>query len=231
MPIPPLTAQPWPLYPGPRYLGPLYLCALTLALVLMAPFAPARAADDPAPVILVVGDSLSSAYGIPVAEGWVARLQRRLEEAAYPHRVVNASISGDTTGGGLARLEAALERHRPAWVLLELGGNDGLRGIMPRVTRDNLEAMVEQVRAAGARPVLLGIRIPPNYGPVYTRRFAAVFSDVAEGHGVPLVSFLLEGVAGDPALMQDDGIHPRASGQGRILDNVWEVLRPLLEGP
>lgn len=199
-------------------------------LVMLVMSAGARGADDPAPVILVVGDSLSSAYGIPMAEGWVARLQRRLEREGYPHRVVNASISGDTTGGGLARLEAALERHRPAWVLLELGGNDGLRGIMPRVTRDNLESMVERVRAAGARPLLLGIQIPPNYGAVYTRRFAAVFPEVAASHGVPLVPFLLEGVGGDPALMQDDGIHPRVAGQGQILDNVWEVLGPLLEG-
>ena len=219
----PVAIPASPLY---RVLG---LLTVIILVMLVVP-AQARAADGPAPVILVVGDSLSSAYGIPVAEGWVAGLQGRLEQEGYPHRVVNASISGDTTGGGLARLEAALERHQPAWVLLELGGNDGLRGIMPRVTRGNLEAMVAQVRAAGARPVLLGIRIPPNYGPVYTRRFAAVFSDVAEGHGVPLLPFLLEGVAGDPLLMQDDGIHPRAAGQGRILDNVWEVLRPLLEG-
>lgn len=216
--------------PGPTCRSLMLLAAVALAMLALSLSLVARAAQDPGPVILVVGDSLSSAYGIPVAEGWVARLQRRLEREGYPHRVVNASISGDTTGGGLARLDAALERHRPAWVLLELGGNDGLRGIMPRVTRDNLEAMVEQVRAAGARPLLLGIRIPPNYGPVYTRRFAAVFPDVAEAQGVPLVPFLLAGVAGDPALMQDDGIHPRVAGQGRILDNVWEVLGPLLEG-
>lgn len=209
--------------------NPLAVFLATAALALMVLSVELRGHDDGTPVILVVGDSLSSAYGIPVAEGWVARLQRRLEREGYPYRVVNASISGDTTGGGLARLDAALERHRPAWVLLELGGNDGLRGIMPRVTRDNLEAMVEQVRAAGARPLLLGIQIPPNYGPVYTRRFAAVFPDVAEAQGVPLVPFLLEGVAGDPALMQDDGIHPRAAAQGRILDNVWEVLAPLLD--
>lgn len=202
---------------------------LAMGFLLLLVMVPVRLwAAESVPVILVVGDSLSSGYGIPVEQGWVAGLERRLAEAGYPHRVVNASISGDTTQGGLSRIDDALGRNRPSLVLLELGGNDGLRGILPEVTHRNLEAMIGKVRAAGARVVLLGIRIPPNYGPLYTRQFAAVFPDLAERLGVPLVPFLLEGVAGDPALMQADGIHPTVEGQPRILDNVWPILQPLL---
>lgn len=190
---------------------------------------PALANGAERPVILVVGDSLSAAYGIPADRGWVTLLERRLQQEGYPHRVVNASISGDTTQGGLSRIDDALARHEPAIVLLELGGNDGLRGILPEVTHRNLEAMIEQSQGAGARVVLLGIRIPPNYGPLYTRQFAAVFPDLAERHGLPLLPFLLEGVAAEPGLMQGDGIHPTAAAQPQILENVWAVLAPLLE--
>jgi acyl-CoA thioesterase-1 len=181
-----------------------------------------------APVILVLGDSLSAGYGIPAEQGWVNLLQRRLTERGFPHQVINASISGDTTSGGLSRLPAALERHRPTLVILELGANDGLRGQPPMAMATNLGRMIELSRQAGARVVLAEMRIPPNYGPLYTQKFQATFGELAQRHQIPLVPFLLDGVAGNPALIQDDGLHPRAEAQPRILDNVWPALEPLL---
>ena len=181
-----------------------------------------------APVILVLGDSLSAGYGIPAEQGWVNLLQRRLTERGFPHQVINASISGDTTSGGLSRLPTALERHRPALVILELGANDGLRGQPPMAMATNLGRMIELSRQAGARVVLAEMRIPPNYGPLYTQKFQATFGELAQRHQIPLVPFLLDGVAGNPALIQDDGLHPRAEAQPRILDNVWPALEPLL---
>ena len=180
------------------------------------------------PVILILGDSLSAAYGIPVEQGWVSLLQRRLAERGFPHRVVNASISGDTTSGGLSRLPAALQAHHPALVLLELGANDGLRGQSLSLMADNLGRLIELSRQAGARVLLAEMRIPSNYGPLYTQKFQATFASVAEHYDVPLLPFLLDGVAGNPALIQDDGLHPHAGAQPRILDNVWRVLEPLL---
>ena len=181
-----------------------------------------------APVILVLGDSLSAGYGIPAEQGWVSLLQRRLAERGFPHQVVNASISGDTTSGGLSRLPAALERHRPALVILELGANDGLRGQPPMAMANNLARMIELSQQAGARVLLAEMRIPPNYGPLYTQKFQATFGELAKRYDIPLIPFLLEGVAGNPALTQDDGLHPRAEAQPRVLDNVWPTLEPLL---
>ena len=185
-------------------------------------------ASAEAPVLLVVGDSLSAGYGIPAEQGWIRLLQRRLSERGFPHQVVNASISGDTTSGGLSRLPAALERHRPALVVLELGANDGLRGQPPMVMANNLGRMIELSQQAGARVLLAEMRIPPNYGPQYTQKFQATFGELAKRYNIPLIPFLLEGVAGDPALIQDDGLHPRAEAQPRVLENVWPALEPLL---
>ena len=182
-----------------------------------------------APSILVVGDSLSAGYGIEMRNGWVTLLQQRLINQGYPHAVINASISGDTTAGGRARLPAALNRHRPQIVILELGGNDGLRGLSLRETRANLEAMIKAAQSAGAQVLLVGIHLPPNYGPEFTRKFHAIYRDLARAHNTALVPFLLEGVALTPGLMQPDGIHPRADAQPRLLDNVWPYLEPLLK--
>ncbi len=196
-----------------------------LWLAILSSF-PARAET---PTILVLGDSLSAAYGIPAEQGWVGLLQRRLAERGFPHRVVNASISGDTTSGGLSRLPAALERERPAIVILELGANDGLRGQPLTTISDNLARLIELSQKTGARVLLAEMRIPPNYGPSYTQKFQAAFGELAERYAIPLIPFLLEGVAGDPTLIQDDGLHPRAEAQGRILDNVWAVLEGVLK--
>lgn len=181
------------------------------------------------PTILVLGDSLSAAYGIPVEQGWVSLLQQRLTERGFPHRVVNASISGDTTSGGLSRLPAALERDHPAIVILELGANDGLRGQSLPAMHDNLARMIELSQQAHARVALAEMQIPPNYGPLYTQKFQAVFSDLAKSEHVLLIPFLLNGVAGNPVLIQEDGLHPRAEAQPQILDNVWSTLEPLLK--
>lgn len=183
------------------------------------------------PTIMVLGDSLSSGYGLELSQGWVSLLQQRLEQAGYPHRVINASISGDTTRGGLARLPAALANHQPDIVILELGGNDGLRGLALEALAQNLAAMIERSRQAGARVALAEIRIPPNYGPRYTKQFQALYGELAERYQLPLIPFLLNGVADNKDLMQADGIHPRAEAQPRILDNVWPVLEPLLPSP
>ncbi len=188
------------------------------------------AADGP-PVVLVLGDSISAGHGVAVADGWVGRLRERLDGAGYPHRIVNASVGGDTTSGGRARLPDALERHAPDVVVIQLGGNDGLRGQPTRAMRANLEAMVGRARAAGARVLLLGIRLPPNYGRAYIERFIAVYRDVARSTEAALVPRVLEGVGERRELMQSDGIHPNAAGHARILDNVWPALEPLLEPP
>ena len=177
--------------------------------------------------VLVVGDSISASYGIQSEQGWVHLLRQRLDGTA---KVVNASISGDTTTGGLARLPRTLAEHQPDVVIIELGGNDGLRGYPIANIRANLLAMTQAVIAAGATPVLAGMRIPPNYGPRYTAAFRAVYVDVAKTTGAKLVPFLLQGVATKRGLMQQDGIHPTAQAQRRLLDNAWGVLAPLIEG-
>lgn len=181
-----------------------------------------------APRILVLGDSLSAAYGIEVRQGWVSLLEQRLA-GKYPHVVINASVSGETTGGGLARLPALLQQHQPSVVIVELGGNDGLRGYPLNVMQQQMTEIIEKSRAAGATVVLVGMQIPPNYGPRYTNRFRDIYKELAEKFELPLVQFLLEGVATEAALMQRDGIHPTAEAQEKILDNVWSVLQPLLE--
>lgn len=190
--------------------------------------AAAAALGGDRPVILVLGDSLSAGWGLPRDAGWVQLLAERLAERGHPHRVVNASASGETSQGGLARLPALLEKHRPAVVILELGGNDGLRGLPPAALEANLRRMVALCREAGAAVILLGIRLPANYGPAYRRAFEQVFARVAAEAKLPWLPFFLEGVADDPALMQDDGIHPNAAAQPRLLDNVWPLLEPLL---
>lgn len=178
--------------------------------------------------IVVLGDSLSAGFGLEIRESWVSLLQQRLRDEGYGYSVVNASISGDTTAGGLARLPRVLERHRPRIVILELGGNDGLRGLpVPRL-RANLDQMISLAAQAGARVLLTGIQIPPNYGPQYARAFAEAFPAVARERGVPLIDFILRDVALDPDLMQADGIHPNAAGQPVILETVWPVLAELL---
>jgi len=181
------------------------------------------------PTILVVGDSISAAYGIRVEEGWVALLQKKLTSQGYGYRVVNASVSGETTSGGAVRLARALELHRPAVVVLELGGNDALRGLPLGEVRDNLDAMIRQSRAADARVVLVGMRIPPNYGPAYTQKFQALYGDLARRYKLPLVPFFMERVVRNPAMMQADGIHPSAPAQTVLLDTLWPALHPLLE--
>jgi acyl-CoA thioesterase-1 len=178
--------------------------------------------------IVVLGDSLSSGYGMAAEESWVSLLADRLEAQAYGYDVVNASIPGDTSTGGLARLPRILERHDPQIVVVELGGNDGLLGQPVSKLRDNLTQIIELVKADGATPVLTGIQIPPNYGPSYTQALAGVYARLAHEFDVPLVGFLLEGVALHPELMQADHIHPNAAGQERVLENVWSVLSPLL---
>jgi acyl-CoA thioesterase-1 len=178
--------------------------------------------------VLVVGDSISAALGLDTRQGWVALLQNRLQEGGFVHQVVNASISGDTSSGGLARLPALLAQHRPQLVIIELGGNDGLRGQAPGQLQQNLARMVDASTAAGAKVLLLGMRLPPNYGQRYTQAFAQVFSDVAADKQVPLVPFLLEGVGGVPGMMQADGIHPAVAAQPQMLQNVWPALEPLL---
>lgn len=194
---------------------------LALACLTLTPLAMAR-------TLLVVGDSISAGYGLAEGQGWVRLLERRLQEQKSDYQVVNASISGDTTAGGLARLPRLLADHRPAVVAIELGGNDGLRGQPLAQFQRSLTALVEQAKAEGARVLLLGMRLPPNYGPRYTDGFAQVYVDVAKAQQVALVPFLLEGVGGDPAFMQPDGIHPQANAQQRLLDNAWPQLQPLL---
>lgn len=198
-----------------------FLFALTLTLTLSG-----GAAAEP-PVLLVVGDSLSAAYGMATEAGWVSLLQQRLQAQGSPYRVVNASVSGETTAGGLARLPRLLETNKPQVVVIALGANDGLRGSHFQAIQANLTRMVELSRAAGAQALLAGIRLPPNYGAAYTQGFQAVFRELAATEQVPLVPLLLEGVEGFE-LMQADGIHPSAAAQPRILDNLWPQLEPLL---
>jgi acyl-CoA thioesterase I len=184
------------------------------------------------PVILVVGDSLSAGYRIPVDATWVALLQRRLTAQGYGYRVVNASISGETTGGARARLPRALQVHKPAVVILELGANDGLRGLPLHRMRENLQFMMAHSRSAGARVVLVGMRMPPNYGAEYSGQFHALYGELAGEHATPLVDFFLDGVALDDNLMQPDGLHPTSAAQPRLLDNLWPALQQVIsKGP
>jgi acyl-CoA thioesterase-1 len=202
-----------------------YLFAVLFVLALYVVPRPMFAAQ---PVILVLGDSLSAGYGIDRQRGWVQLLQDRLQQSGYAYKVVNASVSGDTTDSGLSRLPYALKQHKPAIVIIELGGNDGLRGLSLTQLQANLSQLVTLAKQAGAKVILCRERIPPNLGPVYSTKFSERFDAVATKQKVPLVPYLLKGVADDPALMQADGIHPNEQGQPRMLENVWQVLAPLL---
>jgi acyl-CoA thioesterase-1 len=187
-------------------------------------------AASAAGTILVLGDSLSAGYGVKVDQTWVALLQQRLARQGYDgYRVVNASISGETTGGARGRLPRALELHKPSIVVLELGGNDGLRGLPIKQVRANFEYMIETSQAAKAKVVLVGMRMPPNYGPEYAESFHALYGELARKYNGPLVDFFLEGVALDDTLMQPDGIHPNAAAQPKLLDNLWPALSKVLE--
>jgi acyl-CoA thioesterase-1 len=201
--------------------------AAVACLALLVAVLPASAQRAP-PVILLVGDSISAGYGLPSGAGWAALLQQRLDARHVHYRVVNASISGDTTAGGRARLGALLAQYRPALTIIELGGNDGLRGGSVEAMRANLDAMTATAQGVGSRVLLIGIRVPPNYGTAYGERFAATFGDVARARKAALVPFLFEGFAEDDAMFQPDRIHPLAAAQTKMLDNVWPSLAPLL---
>ena len=201
----------------------------TLLALLWGLWGLAHAAE---PVVLVVGDSLSAEYGLQRGSGWVALLEQRLQKERVPARVVNASISGDTTSGGRSRLPALLKQHAPAVVVIELGGNDALRGLPLEMTEQNLRAMAQAARQAGARVLLVGMQVPPNYGAAYTQRFARAFEQVAKAEKAALVPFLLKGVADGPDPLkgfQSDRIHPNESAQPTLLANVWPALRPLIK--
>lgn len=189
----------------------------------------AATAAEPGKTILVFGDSLSAGYGIGVGQGWVALLQQRLATQGYGYRVVNASISGETTSGGSARLPLALEQTRPAIVILELGANDGLRALPVQTVQSNLENMVAAIRKKGAKPLLVGVQLPPNYGARYAEQHASMYKQIAAKQKVALAPSLMLNVGLVAHLMQNDGLHPNATGQPLLLENVWPYLKPLLE--
>jgi acyl-CoA thioesterase-1 len=201
----------------------LFLSFIALFVVAL----PLRAAE--APVLLVVGDSISAGYGLAAGEGWVPLLGAKLKSAGYDYRVVNASISGDTTAGGRARLPALLTQQRPGVVIIELGGNDALRGGDLATARANLDAMVASAQAEGAKVLLVGMQLPPNYGAAYVRSFGALFTDVAKARKAAVVPFVFNGFGEDLSLFQPDRVHPTAAAQSRILANVWPALVPLLK--
>lgn len=206
----------------------LLACSSSLAWG-QAPLAPAVRAHT----ILVLGDSLSAAYNLPEDKGWVALLRARIRQStdpsvkSVPWDIVNASIGGETTSGGLSRLPELLAVHQPGWVLVELGANDGLRGLPLSIVRQNLQKLIVQSEQAGAHVVLLGIMLPPNYGPAYTTPFRDMYRSLAKENHLPLVPFILQGVAEDRSLMQADGLHPTAVGEPRVFENIWSVVAPL----
>ncbi|HEY2815588.1 MAG TPA: arylesterase [Casimicrobiaceae bacterium] len=202
----------------------LFASIITAALAIGA--APLRAAE--APVLLVVGDSISAGFGLASAEGWVNLLVAKVKAEGFGYRVVNASISGDTTAGGRARLPALLKQHHPAIVVIELGGNDALRGGDLATTRTNLDAMVSSAQSAGAKVLIVGMQLPPNYGAAYVREFNALFGEVAKNHKTAIVPFVFNGFGDDLSQFQADRVHPTAAAQSRILANVWPALKPLL---
>jgi acyl-CoA thioesterase I len=205
---------------------------ILMAWLIMLPAAAVAAqSSSSAPVVLVFGDSLSAGYGIRVEQGWVSLLAQKIEQEGYGFRVVNASVSGETTAGGLARLPRALSVQQPRIVLLELGANDGLRGLPLDQTRDNLEKMITLLRSQHVAVLLLGLRLPPNYGERYTGGFMAMYQGLADQYHIALLPFLLENVALMPGLIQADGLHPNEKGQPLLLDNVWPKLMPLLRPP
>ena len=201
----------------------LILALLALGLSVAGPACAAGAA----PVLLVLGDSISAGYGLPAGMGWVSLLSQRLQAEGYRYTVINGSVTGDTTAGGRARLPGFLSMNQPAVVIIELGGNDALRGGNLAATRANLEAMVTAAQSAKAKVLIVGMQVPPNYGPIYVRDFNALFVDVAKAKRVPIVPAFFAGFGDDLALFQPDRIHPTAGAQARLLDNVWPTLQPL----
>lgn len=188
----------------------------------------AHGATPEGKIILVLGDSISAAYGLPAGTGWVSLLQSRLTAAHYAYTVVNASISGDTTAGGRARLDGLLAQHHPAITIIELGGNDGLRGSNVDAMRQNLDTMIAAAQKAGSQVLLVGMRMPPNYGPAYVQRFDASFAEAAKSRKVALVPFIFDGFVGEEAMFQADRVHPVAAAQPKILETIWRELKPML---
>jgi acyl-CoA thioesterase I len=188
---------------------------------------PTSESRDNRPVIVAFGDSLTSGHGVDPAKNYPSALQKKIDAEGYRYQVVNAGVSGDTSDQGLNRIQSVVDLH-PAIVIVELGANDGLRGLPAEVTRQNLSAIIRRLQSAGAKAVLAGMQVPPNYGPLYTGSFRSIFKDIAKQYRTPLIPFFLEGVGGNAALNQDDGIHPTAEGYEIIVKNVWKVLKPLL---
>jgi acyl-CoA thioesterase-1 len=209
----------------PAFIRLLIVCLFAIFLVA----ATGGAAANDNQIILIIGDSLSAGYGVEEEQSWVVLLKNRLIDEGYGYQVVNASISGDTTGGGLRRLPRALDQHEPRIVLIELGGNDGLRGTPIHVIRDNLGSMIELAQADGARVILAGMEMPPNYGATYTGAFSRMYPELAQDYDTAYMGFFMKNVALNSKLMQPDGIHPNADGQPVLLDNVWPDLKKLLQ--
>ena len=202
------------------------ICILGISLATMSLVATSAQA---AQTIVVFGDSLSAAYGIQQSEGWVTLLQNKLKQENLDYKVVNSSISGETTSGGLGRFKAMLTTHKPHIVVIELGANDGLRGLSVKEMQNNLNSMIGQAESANAKVVLLGMKIPPNYGIQYTQQFGETYTNLAKKYDIPLVPFFLDGVAGNSSLVLDDGLHPKAVAQARLLENVWPTLEKILK--
>jgi acyl-CoA thioesterase I len=200
--------------------------SLGISLAIMSLVAPSAQATQ---TIVIFGDSLSAAYGLQQSEGWVTLLENKLKQQKLDYKVVNASISGETTSGGLGRFKAMLSTHKPNIVIIELGANDGLRGLSVHEMQSNLNSMITQAKDAKAKILLLGMRIPPNYGIQYTQQFSETYASLAQKHGLILVPFFLDGIAGDPSLILDDGLHPKAIAQAKLLENVWPQLIKLLK--
>jgi len=197
-------------------------------LLLVFGFIPSAVSADEPPVLLILGDSLSAGYGMDREDSWVNLLNLRFQEYGYSYRILNSSISGDTSQGGLARLPRLLDRYTPEIVIIELGANDGLRGINPDITRENITSMIQQSQSIGARVLLAGIKLPPNYGTAYLEKFESMYGDLATEYGTLLVPFFMQSVALNPEFLQADNIHPNEAGQPVLLDNVWKVLEPAL---
>jgi acyl-CoA thioesterase-1 len=202
------------------------ILSLLLSVVGLIPFT--AVASDP-PVLLILGDSLSAGYGMNSEQSWVHLLEVRLIERGHSYRILNSSISGDTTQGGLARLPRLMDRYQPEIVIIELGANDGLRGINPDITRENMTRLIQHSQAGGANVLLAGIKLPPNYGAAYLEKFESMYSDLAGEFDTLLVPFFMDGVIFTPGLLQADGIHPNEKGQPVLLENVWRVLEPALD--
>jgi acyl-CoA thioesterase-1 len=200
---------------------------LSLLLFVFGLIAPGASANE-SPVLLILGDSLSAGYGMNREQSWVNLLDIRLKESGFSYSILNSSISGDTSQGGLSRLPRLLDRYQPEIVIIELGANDGLRGLNPAITRENMTRMIQQSQAAGARVLLAGIKLPPNYGSAYLEQFESIYPDLASEFETLLVPFFMDGVALKPDLLQADNIHPNENGQPVLLDNVWKVLEPAL---